>query len=159
MCARTYTHRQQTVFSSSSCTSLSSFQMKKLGQFPFMSLNGESSQMPCAPLEKHSLPSVLGHFCLGDSPPGDAIIFRGYGLRCQVRSSGLGGVRSSREQSLAPPRLTQSLPASWVHQQVSLDSTFCRDLADGGKRILLKLLTAAKAPLSSIKRFLLSYKT
>ena len=91
MCARTYTHRQQRVFSSSSCTSLSSFQMKKLGQFPFMSLNGESSQMPCAPLEKRSLPSVLGHFCLGDSPPGDAIIFRGYGLRCQVRSSGLGG--------------------------------------------------------------------
>lgn len=136
MCVCTYTHtqRQQTGFGSSSRTSLSSFQMKRLGQFPFMSLNGESSQMPCAPLEKRSLPSVLGHFCLGNSPPGEAVIFRSYGLRCQVRSSGPGaGVRPSREQSLAPPRLTQSLPASWIHQQVSLDSTFCRDLADREK--------------------------
>lgn len=78
--------------------------------FPLVSLENELSHMLfCSPIE-NCLLSVLGHFCLGDSPPRGTVIFS----MCDQRANHTWGApsqvfrtgdRSSKGWAAAPPRL------------------------------------------------------
>lgn len=97
VCMHTHTTNTFLLFQLHQSVLISDKQVWPILIFPFMSLNGKLSQMFCAPIEKHCLPLVLGHFCLGESPPRGTVIFSGCGLRANYAWGAVSDLRAWRE--------------------------------------------------------------